>query len=97
MTALGVFMLAEKLTAVRAIALLLGLIGTVLISANDLSRASFNKQALMGNLIIFLAGLGSAFYNTYSKSVLSPVHRVAATPVQLHGGRGSLWPDFCTS
>jgi drug/metabolite transporter (DMT)-like permease len=71
MTGLGVLMLAEKLSLIRLFSLLLGLIGTLLVSTSDLSQASFSRSLLLGNFVILLAGLGSAFYNTYSKDLLS--------------------------
>jgi drug/metabolite transporter (DMT)-like permease len=71
MTFLGVVMLGEKLTLIRAMCLLLGIIGTLLISTSDLAQASFSRSLLVGNFILLIAGLGSAFYNTYSKDLLS--------------------------
>ncbi|HEX3104478.1 MAG TPA: DMT family transporter [Terriglobales bacterium] len=71
MTLLGVFMLKEKLTMIRIFSLMLGLSGTLLISTSDLARVSFNRTLLLGNLVILVAGFGSAFYNTYSKNLLS--------------------------
>jgi drug/metabolite transporter (DMT)-like permease len=71
MTALGVVMLAETLTLIRIFSLVLGLMGTLLISTSDLAQASFNRNLLFGNFVILIGGLGSAFYNTYSKSLLS--------------------------
>jgi len=71
MTMLGVFMLGEKLTLIRIFSLILGLAGTLLISTNDLSQASFDRTLLAGNSVILIAGLGSAFYNTYSKDLLN--------------------------
>jgi len=71
MTGLGVLMLKEKLSLIRTFSLLLGLVGTLLVSTSDLSRASFSRTLLMGNFVILIAGLGSAFYNTYSKDLLS--------------------------
>jgi drug/metabolite transporter (DMT)-like permease len=71
MTGLAVVMLGEKLTTIRGLSLLLGLAGTLLVSTSDLAHASFSRDLLLGNAIIFLAGLGSAFYNTYSKDLLS--------------------------
>lgn len=70
MIVLGIVMLGEKLTLIRVFSLILGLVGTLLISTTDLAAASFNRRLLIGNLIILLAGLGSAFYNTYSKNLL---------------------------
>ncbi len=71
MTGLGVLMLGEKLSLIRAFSLLLGLVGTLLVSTSDLSQASFSRSLLLGNFVILIAGLGSAFYNTYSKDLLS--------------------------
>jgi drug/metabolite transporter (DMT)-like permease len=70
MTGLGVVMLKERFTVVRGLCLALGLIGTLLISAGDLQQASFSRN-LLGNFVILIAGLGSAFYNTYSKDLLA--------------------------
>ena len=71
MTGLGVLMLGEKLSLIRAFSLLLGFVGTLLVSTSDLSQASFSRSLLLGNFVILIAGLGSAFYNTYSKDLLS--------------------------
>lgn len=70
MIVLGMVMLGEKLTRIRVSSLALGLVGTLLMSTTDLAEASFSRRLLFGNLIILLAGLGSAFYNTYSKDLL---------------------------
>jgi drug/metabolite transporter (DMT)-like permease len=71
MTLLGVLMLGERLTRIRMLSLALGLAGTLLISTADLANASFGRGMLVGNLVILLGGLGSAFYNTYSKDLLT--------------------------
>lgn len=71
MTLLGVIMLKERLTLLRIFSLVLGLIGTLMISTTDLAQASFSRNLLIGNFVILMAGLGSAFYNTYSKSLLA--------------------------
>lgn len=71
MTLMGVVMLKEKLTYPRIFGLLLGLAGTLLISTDDLRHASFKPELLTGNIVIFLAGLGAAFYNAYSKELLT--------------------------
>ena len=42
-----------------------------MISTSDLAQASFSLSLLFGNFVILMAGLGSAFYNTYSKDLLS--------------------------
>lgn len=71
MTALACVMLGEKITAPRVLALLLGLSGSAVLSSKDLVRASLNQHVLIGNIMILLAMLGSSFYNTYSKNLLS--------------------------
>lgn len=71
MTVLGVVMLGERLTAIRVACLALGLAGTLLISTSDLAHASFGRSVFLGNLVILAGGLGSAFYNTYSKELLA--------------------------
>jgi drug/metabolite transporter (DMT)-like permease len=71
MTLMGVVMLKERLTFPRVLGLFLGLAGTLLISTEDISHASFKPELLVGNIVIFLAGLGSAFYNAYSKELLT--------------------------
>ncbi|HWR17732.1 MAG TPA: DMT family transporter [Terriglobales bacterium] len=71
MTVLGVLMLGERFTTLRIFSLVLGLLGTLMISTSDLAEASFSRNLLFGNFVILIAGLGSAFYNTYSKSLLA--------------------------
>jgi drug/metabolite transporter (DMT)-like permease len=70
MTLLAAVMLGEKLTPIRIGSLFLGLVGTLFVSANDLQHMSFSRQLLAGNVIVLIAGAGSAFYNTYGKHLL---------------------------
>ncbi len=70
MTLMGAAMLGERITPLRLTTLALGLAGTLLVSLNDLRTASFSRTLLLGNLVIFLAGAGSAFYNAYGKDLL---------------------------
>lgn len=71
MTGLAILMLGEKLSLTRAVSLLLGLVGTLMVSTSDLAQISLSRSLLLGNFVILLAGLGSAFYNTYSKHLLA--------------------------
>jgi drug/metabolite transporter (DMT)-like permease len=71
MTLLGMIMLGERLTVIRSLSLGLGLAGTLMISAGDVAQASFSRNLLLGNFVILLGGMGSAFYNTYSKALLA--------------------------
>jgi drug/metabolite transporter (DMT)-like permease len=64
-------MLGERLTLLRVASLLMGGCGILLVSTNDIAHSSFDRRLLLGNLMIFLGGAGSAFYNTYSKELLA--------------------------
>ena len=63
-------LLKEQLTPLRLVSLALALAGTVLISRSDLVGGSFSAALLTGNLVIFVGGAGSAFYNVFSKRLL---------------------------
>lgn len=71
MVLMGIALLGEKLTWLRAASVAGALAGTVLISKSEIAGASFGKSVLAGNLLVLLAGAGSAFYNTYSKRLLN--------------------------
>jgi drug/metabolite transporter (DMT)-like permease len=71
MTCMAVVLLGERFTRIRVIVLVVSLLGTMLMSVEDLRHGSFGRELLIGNIAIFLSGLGSAFLNTYSKNVLT--------------------------
>jgi drug/metabolite transporter (DMT)-like permease len=64
-------MLGEKINFIRVASLVLGAGGILLVSTNDIAHASFDHRLLLGNIAIFLGAAGSAFYNTYSKDLLT--------------------------
>lgn len=70
MTLLSVILLGEKMTRLRLAALLLAFAGTLFASKGDIRGDLFDRRMLIGNVVIVLAGLGSAFYNTYGKKLL---------------------------
>ena len=70
MVVMGIFFLGERFTLPRGLSLLLAMLGTALLSMDDISHASFGGKLLIGNLVIFIAGAGSAFLNSYGKVVL---------------------------
>jgi drug/metabolite transporter (DMT)-like permease len=64
-------MLREKLTALRWVSFGVGLIGVLLLSAEDLRQSSFlTGKLLIGNALIFAGCLGSSFYNVYCKGLM---------------------------
>jgi len=68
---LASLLLKERLTPLRVVALLVGLIGVVLMSVSDWKQASFGEMRfLVGNLLILCGCLGSAFYNVYCKGLM---------------------------
>lgn len=64
-------LLGERFTFTRFGTLLLAIVGTVLVSFDDLAGGTFNRSTLIGNLVIFAACGGSAFYNIYSRRLLN--------------------------
>ncbi len=67
---MAVAMLGERMTRVRWLSFALAIAGTVFISGLNLRGGFFHGAMLLGNAVIFIAWMGSAFYNTYSKKLL---------------------------
>jgi drug/metabolite transporter (DMT)-like permease len=68
---LASFMLREKLSLLRIASLLIGLVGVMLMSVEDLRHAAFlQMKYLVGNSLILVGCFGSSFYNTYCKGLL---------------------------
>jgi drug/metabolite transporter (DMT)-like permease len=63
-------LLGERMTPRRWISFALAIAGVLMCSKLDLANLNFGKGYLLGNALIFLGTLGSAFYNSYSKKVL---------------------------
>lgn len=69
---LASFMLGERLTRLRVICLVIGLVGVFMMSTNDLRASSFLQESyLAGNLLILVGCCGSSFYNVYCKGLLA--------------------------
>ncbi len=62
--------LSERMTRVRWISFALAIVGVLMCSNLDFAHMDFGKGYLLGNALILLGTLGSAFYNSYSKKVL---------------------------
>lgn len=88
-TALFAFIfLRERMTALRWISFGIAISGVVLCSGIDFRGLSFGSGYLAGNLLIFGATLGSAFYNSYGKKALawhSPMRMLFYTYVAVCG------------
>jgi drug/metabolite transporter (DMT)-like permease len=70
MVLMAVLMLGEHMTWLRWLSIAMAVVGTVLASKINSGSGFFSSSVLAGNAVIFLAGAGSAFYNTYSKKLL---------------------------
>lgn len=70
MVLMAVVMLGERMTRLRWICIVLAISGTILVSKINSGAGFFSSTVLLGNAVIFIAGAGSAFYNTYSKKLL---------------------------
>jgi len=88
-TALFAFIfLRERMTALRWISFGIAISGVLLCSGIDFRGLSFGSGYLAGNLLIFGATLGSAFYNSYGKKALawhSPIRMLFYTYVAVCG------------
>jgi len=69
-TALFAFLiLKEKMNRVRWISFFIAIIGVILCSTGDISQMDFSSQYAIGNILIFLAILGNAYYNVGIKKI----------------------------
>ena len=70
-TALMAFVvLRERMTLTRWVGFVLALVGTVICSTRDVQGFDLGGGYLLGNALIFVSVMGSAFYNVYSKKLL---------------------------
>jgi drug/metabolite transporter (DMT)-like permease len=82
----AVFFLKEKMTRLRWMSFALAVCGVALCSGLDVHSVSLDKSQLLGNLLVFMAILGSSFYNSYGKAALdwhSPIEMLFWTYVGL--------------
>jgi drug/metabolite transporter (DMT)-like permease len=70
MVLMAVLMLGEHMTWLRWLSIFLAITGTIMVSRINSGSGFFSSSVLLGNAVIFFAGAGSAFYNTYSKKLL---------------------------
>jgi len=71
-TALFAFlMLKEKMNKIRWISFIIAIIGVILCSTGDIKQMNFGSKYAIGNILIFLAIIGNAYYNTGVKKIAS--------------------------
>lgn len=76
MMLMAVIMLNEHMTRLRWLSIGLAIAGTVMVSKIHSGAGFFSGSVLAGNAVIFIAGAGAAFYNTYSKKLLETFSEV---------------------
>jgi drug/metabolite transporter (DMT)-like permease len=65
------FLLGERMTIIRAISFVLAIVGVLECSGVNFHGLGFSgRDILIGNLFCIISVLGSAFYNTFSKTLL---------------------------
>lgn len=69
-TAIFAFLLLkEKMNRVRWLSFIIAIIGVILCSTGDIKQLDFGSKYAFGNLLIFLAIIGNAYYNVSIKKV----------------------------
>jgi drug/metabolite transporter (DMT)-like permease len=69
-TAIFAFLLLkEKMNKIRWISFIIAIIGVMLCSTGDIKQLNFGSKYAIGNLLIFLAIVGNAYYNTGIKKI----------------------------
>src|SRR6476661_5941548 len=62
-------MLKEKMNKVRWLSFIIAIIGVILCSTGDIKQLNFTSKYALGNLIIFCAIVGNAYYNVGIKKI----------------------------
>ena len=61
--------LKEKMNPARWVSFIIAIVGVILCSAEDIHKLDFSTHYSIGNMLIFLAILSNAFYNTGCKKI----------------------------
>lgn len=62
-------LLKEQMNKTRWLSFFIAIIGVVLISTGDIEQMDFSSKYAIGNILIFLAIVGNAYYNTGIKKI----------------------------
>ncbi|MDR3711462.1 MAG: DMT family transporter [Puia sp.] len=68
-TVLAFLLLKEKMSRIKWLCFAVAIAGVVLCSTNDIHRMNFGSEYATGNLLIFLALVGNAYYNVGCKKI----------------------------
>jgi len=69
-TALFAFLLLkEKMNKIRWVSFIIAITGVILCSTSDIKQLNFGSNYAIGNILIFLAIVGNAYYNTGIKKI----------------------------
>ena len=68
-TVLAFLLLKEKMSRIKWLCFAIAIAGVVLCSTNDIRRMNFGSEYATGNLLIFLALVGNAYYNVGCKKI----------------------------
>lgn len=63
------FILKEKMNTIRWISFFIAIIGVLLCSTNDIEHVDISSKYALGNILIFIAILGNAYYNVGCKQI----------------------------
>jgi drug/metabolite transporter (DMT)-like permease len=70
-------MLHERITRLRIVALLIGLLGVLFLSTDSLRQSTFlSMKYLSGNILVLISVAACAFYNVYCKSLFGRFQQV---------------------
>jgi len=64
-------MLKEKMNKVRWVSFIIAIAGVILCSTGDIKQLNFSSKYTLGNILIFFAIVGNAYYNTGIKKIAS--------------------------
>lgn len=62
-------LLKEKMNKIRWLSFFIAIIGVILCSTGDIKQLNFGSKYAIGNILIFLAIVGNAYYNTGMKKI----------------------------
>jgi len=62
-------LLKEKMNKIRWLSFIIAIIGVILCSTGDIKQLNFGSKYAIGNILIFLAIVGNAYYNTGMKKI----------------------------